>query len=46
MAELIEFTGNHNDLSTRQGFQWEFFCERRSNGYRPGFRPSSGAKQG
>ncbi len=40
MAELIEFTGNYNDLSTQQGFQWEFFCEHCSNGYRSGFRPS------
>jgi hypothetical protein len=43
MAELIEFTGNYNDLSTQQGFQWEFFCERCGNGYRSAFRPACGA---
>jgi rubrerythrin len=41
MAELIEFTGNYHDLSTQQGFQWEFFCERCQNGYRSKFRPSA-----
>jgi len=41
VAELIEFTGNYNDLSTQQGFQWEFFCERCGNGYRSGFRASA-----
>lgn len=29
----IEFTDNHQDLSTAHGFQFKFFCERCGNGY-------------
>ncbi len=30
---LIEFTDNHEDLSTDKGFQFKFFCERCQNGF-------------
>ncbi len=36
MAEL-EFTNNYTDLSTEQGFQFEFLCNRCRNGYRTEF---------
>lgn len=35
----IEFTSNYNDLSTDQGFQFEFNCNRCSTGYRTSFKP-------
>lgn len=41
MADYIEFTRNYSDQSTGQGFQWEFYCERCSNGYRSKFQPSA-----
>jgi len=41
MAEFIEFTRNYSDLSTGQGFQWEFHCERCGNGYRSQFQASA-----
>lgn len=40
MGERIEFTRNYSDLSTNQGFQFEFFCNRCSTGYRTRFKPS------
>ncbi|MBN1219503.1 MAG: zinc ribbon domain-containing protein [Anaerolineae bacterium] len=40
MTELIEFTSNYRDLSTDRGFQWEFYCERCSGGYRSKFDAS------
>lgn len=40
MDDKIEFTRNYNDLSTNQGFQFEFFCNRCSTGYRTHFKPS------
>jgi len=40
MNERIEFTRNYSDLSTTQGFQFEFFCNRCSSGFRTGFQPS------
>jgi uncharacterized OB-fold protein len=40
MAEFIEFTSNYHDKSTKQGFQWEFFCQRCNNGYRSKFQAS------
>lgn len=40
MADSIEFTKNYHDLSTDQGFQYEFFCDRCGNGFRSRFRPS------
>lgn len=41
MSRKIEFTRNYSDLSTNQGFQFEFFCDRCGTGYRTGFRPSA-----
>jgi len=40
MDEKIEFTSNYSDLSTDQGFQFEFFCNRCSTGYRTRFQSS------
>jgi membrane protease subunit (stomatin/prohibitin family) len=40
MAERIEFTRNYSDLSTNQGFQFEFYCNRCGSGYRTRFKPS------
>ncbi len=40
MNERIEFTRNHSDLSTTQGFQFEFLCDRCSIGFRTGFQAS------
>lgn len=39
MTAEIEFTSNYNDLSTDKGFQFEFTCDRCSNGSRTPFRP-------
>ena len=33
MAGEIEFTTNYSDLSTDNGFQFEFRCNRCGNGY-------------
>lgn len=41
MGERIEFTRNYNDLCTRKGFQFEFFCDRCGSGYRTKFKPSA-----
>jgi len=38
---LIEFTRNHRDLSTNQGFQFEFFCDRCGNGHQTEFQSSA-----
>jgi membrane protease subunit (stomatin/prohibitin family) len=40
MTERIEFTRNYFNLSTDQGFQIEFFCDRCNNGFRTRFKPS------
>lgn len=40
MGERIEFTRNHSDLSTNQGFQFEFFCDRCGSGFRTRFKAS------
>lgn len=40
MDEKIQFTRNYNDLSTNQGHQFEFFCDRCGNGFRTSFKPS------
>jgi hypothetical protein len=40
MVEHIEFVKNYNDLSTEQGFQFEFVCDRCDSGYRTKFKPS------
>lgn len=37
MAGEIEFTNNYSDLSTSNGFQFEFTCNRCHNGYRTEF---------
>jgi len=37
MAGEIEFTTNYNDLSTDNGLQFEFTCNRCGNGYRTEF---------
>ena len=37
MAGEIEFTTNYSDLSTDNGFQFEFRCNRCGNGYRTEF---------
>jgi membrane protease subunit (stomatin/prohibitin family) len=34
----IEFTQNYSDLSTDQGFQFEFNCDRCGTGFRTGFQ--------
>jgi membrane protease subunit (stomatin/prohibitin family) len=39
MSDEIEFTSNYKDLSTEKGFQYEFDCDRCSNGIRTKFRP-------
>jgi len=36
----IEFTNNYTDHSTKQGFQFEFHCDRCGTGFRTRFRPS------
>ncbi|MBI5305569.1 MAG: zinc ribbon domain-containing protein [Chloroflexi bacterium] len=38
---LIKFTRNHNDLSTDNGFQFEFFCDRCGNGFQSTFQGSA-----
>ena len=38
---LIKFTRNYNDLSTEQGFQFEFFCDRCGSGYQSSFHGST-----
>lgn len=40
MADKIEFTRNYSDLSTNQGFQFEFYCDRCGSGFRTRFKPS------
>ena len=37
----IQFTRNHNDLSTDKGFQFEFFCDRCGNGFMSEFKTSA-----
>jgi membrane protease subunit (stomatin/prohibitin family) len=37
----IEFTNNYSDLSTDQGFQFEFYCDRCGTGYRTQFQASA-----
>jgi membrane protease subunit (stomatin/prohibitin family) len=38
MTGEIEFVSNYNDLSTDRGFQFEFYCNRCSSGYRTPFK--------
>lgn len=40
MAALIPFTSNYSDVSTYEGYQFEFHCQRCGNGYRSAFRHS------
>jgi hypothetical protein len=40
MAGMIGFTDNYQDRSNRDGFQFEFFCERCGNGYTSSFKRS------
>jgi len=37
----IEFTRNYSDLSTNQGFQFEFYCDRCHSGYRTHFQANA-----
>ncbi len=37
---LIQFTQNYNDLSTDQGYQFKFFCDKCRNGYMSTFQSS------
>ncbi len=41
MTQKIEFTRNYSDLSTNQGFQFEFYCDRCGTGYRTRFQASA-----
>ena len=38
---LIQFVRNHNDHSTDNGFQFEFFCDRCGSGYKTPFQASA-----
>ena len=38
MSDLIQFVRNYTDLSTENGFQYEFFCDRCGSGFRTRFR--------
>jgi membrane protease subunit (stomatin/prohibitin family) len=38
MSDKIEFTSNYSDLSTNEGFQFEFFCNRCGSGHRTHFK--------
>jgi hypothetical protein len=40
MGALIPFTSNYSDVSTYEGYQFEFHCQRCGNGYRSAFRHS------
>jgi hypothetical protein len=40
VGEKIQFTRNHSDLSTNQGHQFEFYCDRCGSGFRTRFKPS------
>jgi len=47
VAERYEFCSNYEDLSTEQGFQFEFKCDRCNVGYRTKFKASmTGAVSG
>lgn len=40
MSEEIVFVSNYSDLSTDEGFQFEFICNRCGTGYRTPFKGS------
>jgi hypothetical protein len=42
MAEMVFFTDNYQDQSTREGYQFLFFCKRCGNGYQSSFQRSIG----
>lgn len=44
MSEKIEIVNNYSDLSTNEGFQFEFYCNRCGKGYRTKFKPSISGK--
>ena len=46
MAPAIEFARNYKDLSTDNGFQFEFVCDRCSSGHRTGFNTWVGGVAG
>jgi len=47
MSRGIPFSRNYSDLSTQQGFQFEFFCNRCSTGFRTHFKSTlTGAVSG
>lgn len=41
MSDKIKFVRNYNDLSTNQGYQFEFYCDRCGTGYRTRFKTSA-----
>lgn len=43
MVGNIQFTRKYSDLSTNQGYQFEFYCDRCGNGFRTRFKPSATA---
>src|SRR5713226_10143528 len=43
---LINFTANHEDLSTDRGCQFKFYCDKCGNGYLSRFQPSTGSTTG
>ena len=40
MSEMVFFTNNYTDQSTREGYQFEFNCQRCGNGYASTFKHS------
>jgi hypothetical protein len=40
VAGMIFFTDNYQDRSTRDGYQFEFYCRRCGNGYSSSFQHS------
>src|SRR5258708_20213897 len=38
---LIQFTRNHDDLSTDRGYQFKFYCDKCGNGYMTHFETST-----
>lgn len=41
MSQHVDFTDNHQDLSTDKGFQFKFFCERCGNGTLSSYKPNA-----
>ena len=40
MGETVPFASNYTDVSTYDGYQFEFYCRRCGNGHRSAFRPA------